>query len=75
MYGYYIYVFKLIFQGIIMLVLFYLNATIHKNCFILQCYVAPTSGQATSSEMLVPIYQAVWCHIPEQAVYSVTIFG
>jgi len=39
------------------------------------CYLAPTSGQAASSEMLVPIYQAARCHIPEQAVYSVTTAG
>ena len=38
-------------------------------------YIAPTSGKATSSEMLVPIYQAAWCHIPEQAVYSFTTAG
>lgn len=30
---------KFIFHGIVMLVLFYLKETIHKNCFLLHCYV------------------------------------
>jgi len=38
MYGYHIHVFKFIFHGI-MSVLFYLKETVHKNCFLLQCYV------------------------------------
>jgi hypothetical protein len=37
--------------------------------------VAPTSGQASSSEILVLIYQVTRCHIPEQAVHSVTTAG
>jgi hypothetical protein len=39
MYGYHIHVFKLIFHGIIMLVCFHLKENIHKNYFLLQCYV------------------------------------
>lgn len=76
--------FVFIFNGIVMLFSFISTKVFTKIAFfcnVMSCSystvgvnmrVDPEDGGAWSSEMLVPMYQAAWHHIAEQAVYVIT---